>query len=316
MSTQGGLSVYYQIKEILTPCSPEDIKNRMQGDPPFVGVMNLETWELKRNLFDMVIDMDMDPSEVLETKAIVNYSSLTGSFFIPRRTEIGGKPHRFAFALDEKGIIFIENGEFAQKVVDQIQGSKKWRLPSLERFLYDFLDMIISRDLKILITTEQELGGIEEQILNASLDQFPERLNEIRSFLMEMSIHYEQMIDFGEELEENENGFFQEENLRYFRLFTDRVTRLMDQIRSLRDYTVQLRELFSTQLDIRMNRIMTALTVITAVFMPLTLIVGWYGMNFTHMPELDWKYSYPAVCAVCVFILTGGILLFKKMKWL
>ena len=288
----------------------------MQGDPPFVGVMNLETWELKRNLFDMVIDMDMDPSEVLETKAIVNYSSLTGSFFIPRRTEIGGKPHRFAFALDEKGIIFIENGEFAQKVVDQIQGSKKWRLPSLERFLYDFLDMIISRDLKILITTEQELGGIEEQILNASLDQFPERLNEIRSFLMEMSIHYEQMIDFGEELEENENGFFQEENLRYFRLFTDRVTRLMDQIRSLRDYTVQLRELFSTQLDIRMNRIMTALTVITAVFMPLTLIVGWYGMNFTHMPELDWKYSYPAVCAVCVFILTGGILLFKKMKWL
>ncbi len=92
--------MYYQIKEILTPCSPEDIKNRMQGDPPFVGVMNLETWELKRNLFDMVIDMDMDPSEVLETKAIVNYSSLTGSFFIPRRTEIGGKPHRFAFALD------------------------------------------------------------------------------------------------------------------------------------------------------------------------------------------------------------------------
>ena len=308
--------MYYQIKVILTPCSPEDIKNRMQGAPPFVGVMNLGTWELKRNLFDMVIDMDMDPSEVLETKAIVNYSSLTGSFFIPRRTEIGGKPHRFAFALDEKGIIFIENGEFAQKVVDQIQGSKKWRLPSLERFLYDFLDMIISRDLKILITTEQELGGIEEQILNANLDQFPERLNEIRSFLMEMSIHYEQMIDFGEELEENENGFFQEENLRYFRLFTDRVTRLMDQIRSLRDYTVQLRELFSTQLDIRMNRIMTALTVITAVFMPLTLIVGWYGMNFTHMPELDWKYSYPAVCVVCVFILTGGILLFKKMKWL
>lgn len=308
--------MYYQIKEILTPCSPEDIKNRAEGDPPFVGIMDLETWELKRELFDMVIDMDMDPSEVLETKAIVNYDSLTGSFFIPRRTEIGGKPHRFAFALDENGIIFIENGEFAQKVVDQIQGSKKWRLPSLERFLYDFLDMIISRDLKILITTEQELGRIEEQILSAALDQFPERLNEIRSFLMEMSIHYEQMIDFGEELEENENGFFQEENLRYFRLFTDRVTRLMDQIRSLRDYTVQLRELFSTQLDIRMNRIMTALTVITAVFMPLTLIVGWYGMNFTHMPELDWKYSYPAVCVVCVFILTGGIMLFKKMKWL
>ena len=212
--------------------------------------------------------------------------------------------------------VCIENGEFAQKVVDQIQGSKKWRLPSLERFLYDFLDMIISRDLKILITTEQELGGIEEQILNASLDQFPERLNEIRSFLMEMSIHYEQMIDFGEELEENENGFFQEENLRYFRLFTDRVTRLMDQIRSLRDYTVQLRELFSTQLDIRMNRIMTVLTVVTVIFMPLTLIVGWYGMNFRYMPELDSPFAYPIVIVLCIAIVIVSIIFFRSKKWL
>lgn len=308
--------MYYQIREILTPCTPEDIRNRKQGDPPYVGIMDLETWEVKRDLFDMVIDMDMDPSEVLETKAIVNYDSLTGTFYIPRRTEIGGKPHRFAFALDEKGIILIENGVFAQGLVDQIQRSKKWRLPSLERFMYDLLDMIISRDLRILVSTEQELGGIEEQILEKSLDTFPERLNEIRSFLMDMSIHYEQMLDFGEELEDNENGFFQDENLRYFRLFTSRVTRLLDQIKSLRDYTVQLRELFSTQLDIRMNRIMTALTVIAAVFMPLTLIVGWYGMNFSYMPELEWKYGYPVVCVVCVLILTGGILWFKKKKWL
>lgn len=308
--------MYYQIRETLTPCAPEDIKNRKTGDPPYVGIMDLEAWAQKRDLFDMVIDIDMDPSEVLETKAIVNYDSLTGSFYIPRRTEIGGKPHRFAFALDEKGIILIENGEYAQTLVEQVRRTKRWRLPSLERFLYDFLDKIISRDLHLLVETEQELGGIEDLILGGDLDQFPERLNEIRAFLMDMSIHYEQMIDFGEELEENENGFFKEENIRYFRLFTDRVTRLMDQIKSLRDYTVQLRELFSTQLDIRMNRIMTALTVITAVFMPLTLIVGWYGMNFAHMPELEWEYSYPVVCLVCVFILTGGILWFKKKKWL
>ena len=229
---------------------------------------------------------------------------------------MGGKPHRFAFALDEKGIVFIENGEFAAKMVEKISWRKRWRLPSLERFLYDFLEILIERDLRILIETEQELGQIEDEILEGGLEQYPDRLNEIRKFLMDLRIHYEQLLDFGQELEENENGFFEEVNLRYFRLFTERVMRLMDQVKQLRDYTVQLRELFSTQLDIRMNRIMTVLTIVTAIFMPLTLIAGWYGMNFVYMPELKWRYSYYVVFGVSLTILIGGIAWFRKRKWL
>lgn len=308
--------MYYQIKEMLQQCSAEQIVNRKAGDPPYVVVMDPETWTRTKDQFDMVIDMDMDPSDVLETKAIVNFDSLTGSFYVPRRSEMGGRPHRFAFALDEKGIIFIENGEYAANVVEMISWMKRWRLPSLERFLYDFLETLIARDLRILVETEQELGGIEDEILTGGLEQYPERLNEIRKFLMDMRIHYEQMLDLGQELEENENGFFKEENLRYFRLFTERVMRLMDQAKSLRDYTVQLRELFSTQLDIRMNRIMTVLTVVTVIFMPLTLIVGWYGMNFVYMPELKWKYGYVAVIIASICISVGGILWFRKKKWL
>ena len=176
--------------------------------------------------------------------------------------------------------------------------------------------MLIERDLRLLVETEQELGVIEDEILVSDLDKYPDKLNDIRSFLMDMRIHYEQMLDLGQELEENENGFFKEENLRYFRLFTERVMRLMDQVKQLRDYTVQLRELFSTQLDIRMNRIMTVLTIVTVIFMPLTLIVGWYGMNFEYMPELQWRYSYVVVILVSAAILIGGIVWFRKKKWL
>lgn len=311
-----GNATFYQIKETLTPCGAEDIFKRKPGDPPYVVIMDPETWNRTKEKFDMVIDMDMDPSEVLETKAIVNFDSLTGTFYVPRRSEMGGPPHRCAFALDEKGIIFIENGEFAQLVVQKISWRKRWKLPSLERFMYDFLEALIERDLRLLVDTEHELGLIEDEILESDLDKYPDKLNDIRSFLMDMRIHYEQMLDFGQELEENENGFFKEENLRYFRLFTERVMRLMDQVKQLKDYTLQLRELFSTQLDIRMNRIMTVLTVVTVIFMPLTLIAGWYGMNFVYMPELHWKYSYPVVILVSVMIAAGLILWFRKKKWL
>ena len=56
--------------------------------------------------------------------------------------------------------------------------------------------------------------------------------------------------------------------------------------------------------------------VVTAVFLPLTLLVGWYGMNFVGMPELHWKYGYPAVILVSVGIVAALVIYFKKKKWL
>ena len=123
-------------------------------------------------------------------------------------------------------------------------------------------------------------------------------------------------MDLGQELEENENGFFAEENLRYFRLFTARAERLRDKVTSLRDYTVQLRDLIQTRIDVKQNRIMTLLTVITTIFTPLTLITGWYGMNFRYMPELETHWGYPAVIAVSLAIALGCLAWFKKKKWL
>ena len=61
---------------------------------------------------------------------------------------------------------------------------------------------------------------------------------------------------------------------------------------------------------------MTLLTVVTTVFAPLTLLTGWYGMNFKHMPELEYKWSYPAVLLVSIIIGVGCIAYFKKKKWM
>ena len=61
---------------------------------------------------------------------------------------------------------------------------------------------------------------------------------------------------------------------------------------------------------------MTVLTVITTIFMPLTLIAGWYGMNFVNMPELGWKYGYPVVIVVSAAVVAFCLILFKKKKWL
>ena len=142
------------------------------------------------------------------------------------------------------------------------------------------------------------------------------RVNEIRNDIRELLIHYEQIIDMTQEFEENENGFFSEDKLRYIHLFMNLMARRHDFAVSIRDYTMQVRDLYNSQLDVRQNKIMTLLTVVTTIFMPLTLIVGWYGMNFRYMPELEWRYGYLTVIALCVAVATFCLILFKRKKWL
>ncbi len=84
----------------------------------------------------------------------------------------------------------------------------------------------------------------------------------------------------------------------------------------LREYLIQIRELYQSRTAEQQNRIMTMLTVITTVFLPLTLIAGWYGMNFPNMPELHWRYGYAVVIGLSVLIVTLEILYFKKKKML
>ena len=301
--------MYYLIRESLIPCKPEEIR---QGSEQYVALLSSAEWQLERDRFDMLIDMEMEAPQ--ETKAVVNMDSLTGTLSVPDRENISGPRLGFSFALDEKGIVLVDDSGYAEKLVQEVCRSKKWRLPGLERFIYDLLT--ISQDLALLEKSEQKLNRIEEAILRGEVEQYPQEMNNIRGDLLDLRVHYAQLIDLGQELEENENGFFLEENLRYFHMFTERVIRLQEMVNGQREYVMQLRDLMQSQLDVRQNRIMTVLTVITSIFLPLTLIAGWYGMNFRYMPELEWRYSYPVVIAVSIAIVAGCLAWFKRKKWM
>ncbi|MBO7374801.1 MAG: magnesium transporter CorA [Lachnospiraceae bacterium] len=303
----------YLNEETLKEVSRKELK---KTDKQYVVVLSTEEWMEHKDSFEMGIDFDPGTAEIFTTKAEVNYDSLTGSFSIPDRTDFNNDDCKFAFALDEKGIVFIDDTGRVVEMINAIIKTKKWNLPSLERFIYDFLDQITKDDLRIMEKYECELDDIETKILNEEDGVSLGRVNDIRSDIRYLRIHYEQLMDLGQELEENENNFFKQENLRYFRLFLDRMARLHDTSTSLRDYTMQLRDLYKAHLDIKQNRIMTVLTVVTTIFLPLTLIAGWYGMNFRYMPELEWKWGYPVVIAVCVAIVGLSLLFFKKKKWL
>ncbi len=303
----------YYIKHTLEQTDSLNIKN---AGAQFVSVLTSAEWLEIRDEFDMGIEMDIDLSSVHSTKAEVNYDSLTGTFSIPDRDNISAPNITFAFALDEKGIVFIDDSGLVNELIGNIKRSKKWAKPSQERFIYDFLEQIVTKDQSILEAFDKELDDIESLILAGSGDDPSQRVNKIRSDLRDMRVHYEQLLDLSQELEENENNFFKADNVRYFHLFSQRTSRLHDLTNSLREYSIQIRDLYQSQLDVKQNRIMALLTIVTTVFTPLTLITGWYGMNFKYMPELEYRISYPLVILLSISVVISCLLFFKRKKWL
>ncbi|MEE3382767.1 MAG: CorA family divalent cation transporter [Anaerovoracaceae bacterium] len=304
--------IFYKIGSTLEECSQEEALNNI----PFVAVLNSLEWNDREDSFDMGIEMEMQLSSITATRAEVNYDSLTGSFYLPNRNDPSAPGEGFAFALDEKGIVFVDDGNAALSIIQRVKKTKKWKLPSLERFLYDFLEQIIHDDAYMLNRYELELNQLEDKLRETDSQEIILRLNEILGSIRDLRMHYEQLMDLGQELEENENSFFSADNLRYFHLFTARIAILRDTAASVRDYIVQLRDYYESQMGLKQNRIMTLLTVITSIFLPLTLITGWYGMNFKHMPELEWPWAYPALLGVFAVITIGCIIFFKKKKWM
>ena len=105
-------------------------------------------------------------------------------------------------------------------------------------------------------------------------------------------------------------------NLRYFKDIQDHTIQIIEIIDYYNELTTSLMDFYQNTLNRKMNEVIKVLTIFTAIFIPLTFIVGIYGMNFKFIPELNWKYGYLLIWLI-IFLVSGGmILLFKKKEWL
>ncbi|MFH1353532.1 MAG: CorA family divalent cation transporter, partial [bacterium] len=102
----------------------------------------------------------------------------------------------------------------------------------------------------------------------------------------------------------------------YLRDVYDHTIQVMDSVESSRDLLSGMVDMYMSSMSNRMNEVMKVLTVIATIFIPLTFIVGIYGMNFNYMPELGWKWAYFAVWGVMIFLAVSMVIYFKKRRWL
>lgn len=183
-----------------------------------------------------------------------------------------------------------------------------------DRILSSFFERLTGEDIDYLDKIEQEISDLESALIRSKRQNCVKEIISLRKRLLVFKRYYEQLLNVLEELQQNENDTLSVNSLRYFKIYAGRVERLYHSVLNLRDYVTQVREAYQAEVDISLNNIMKIFTVITAIFLPLTLIVGWYGMNL-QLPEFKWAFGYPFVIILSVAVVVFCLFIFKKRKW-
>lgn len=238
-----------------------------------------------------------------------------GSLYIPSRSK--NRSHTgFYFRIEKGKIIFVDNSGKVLEWIKEMLGTEGARQPELGLFFADFLEYLIKDDVIFITKLEHSLEELEDMVLEKSSDiPFNHEISGYRRKVSLFSHYYLQLADLSSILCEDDNHIFKEKEKRSFTLFAERVNRLHDETLMLRDYCSQIREVYQSLIDERQNEIMKLLTIVTTIVLPLSLVAGWYGMNFTNMPELTWQYGYGFIILLSIMITVLNILYFKKKKF-
>lgn len=188
---------------------------------------------------------------------------------------------------------------------------------SVSKILYWFLDGLLEQDAIVLENMDFRITRMEEKLVKERLmDGFHRDIFQMKRELLLLRSYYEQLLEIGERLYENENHILPEEEREQFKIFTERVKRFRENVILLKENLVEVREAYESFMDLSMNSIMKIFTVVTTVFLPLSLMAGWYGMNFKYMPELQSRYGYPGFIIASIMVLIGCLLFFKIKKFI
>lgn len=240
---------------------------------------------------------------------------IQGTMRVPKGNKGQLTIHNFGFYLSGSELYFVEESHFLMEHFNKmLEGD--YNNYSLRQILLALLEQLLTEDVLYLQKQEEHLAELEEELLKRVPDYFYEMIMKYRKRLNIFHSYYEQLINMCDVMQTSVNIQLVEEEKAEWQLFSNRAERLHDHVEMLREYLVQIRELYQSLIAVKQNQVMSILTVVTTIFLPLTLIVGWYGMNFPNMPEFGWKYAYLAVIIVSITVVVIEVVYFKKKKML
>ena len=195
-------------------------------------------------------------------------------------------------------------------------GKGRLRKMGADYLAYTLLDIVVDQYFVVLEKLGERIEVLEGKLL---ADPGTATLQKIQKLKKEMLLLRKWIWPLREVISSLERGEFpgiRESTRIYLRDVYDHAIQVMDSIEIYRDMLSGMVDIYLSSLNNRMSAVMKVLTLIATIFMPLTFLAGVYGMNFKHMPELDWPWAYPVVLILMAIIAILMLILFRRKKWL
>lgn len=234
------------------------------------------------------------------------------------------EPEQMSLFLADRVVVTFQErpGDPFDPIRDRIRNAKG-RIRSLgpDYLAYSLCDAVIDAFFPSLEKLGDEVEDLEERVM---ANPVPETLKEIRGVkrnLLEVRRAVWPARDAMNEMLREESDLIRNETKVFLRDCYDHAIQLMDMVETYREMAASLVDEYMSAVSNRMNETMKVLTVIATIFIPLSFIAGIYGMNFDphvspfNMPELSWRYGYPAVLLIMAGAAGGMLYWFRKKKW-
>ena len=233
----------------------------------------------------------------------------------------------FSVNYEQVSLLVLENFVFTFKekeddlflpVQQRIRNSKgRFRSLGADYLAYAILDTIVDQNFILLDSLDDAITSLEDNLLTSDPTQDTlKTIQHLKREIIGIRRHVSPVRDVMTGMLHSESELIEEHTHIYLRDVSDHILRVIESIESYRDILTGLLDIYISSVSNKMNEVMKVLTVFASIFIPLTFIAGIYGMNFQYMPELKWKWAYPALWIAFITIPVVLLFYFKRKKWL
>ena len=286
------------------------------------GVHRVETMEKVGSCFQLhplvledILNTDQRPKmedygqDLFIVLKMLNYDEKTGQI-AAEQISLVLRSHS-VISFQERG-----GGIFASLQERIRNGKGRLRKMGADYLAYALLDFIVDHYFLILERLGERIELLEEKLLTDPTTPTLQKIQNLKREMIFLRRWVWPLREVVNGLERGESAWVREATRVYLRDVYDHTIQVIDTIEIFREMLSGMMDIYLSSLNNRMNAVMKVLTIIATIFMPLTFLAGVYGMNFKHMPELEWRWGYPAAWLVMVLITVLMLFFFRRKKWL
>ncbi len=210
------------------------------------------------------------------------------------------------------------DGDVFDSLRDRLENSKgRIRNAGADYLMFTILDAVVDNYFSVIETLSAKIELIEDQLFEDHVEKsITQDIQDIKKEILRIRRAVVPLREVINRIEKIDSGLIDSKTQNYIRDLYDHIIQVNESVDIYREMIWGLMDMYMTTISNKMNEVMKVLTIMASIFIPLTFLAGIYGMNFEHMPELQFKYGYYYLLGVMALVFFGMIWYFNRKKWL